>query len=129
MPNSILKVENLKKSFQIAGGLFQKKQYVNAVIDVSFEIEEGTTFSLVGESGCGKSTTGRLITRLIAPTNGSIIVDGKEVATAKQSELKHLRQNSNDFSRPICLFESKNEGQGAYWGAFRNSYKTFKSRA
>jgi len=92
MPNSILKVENLKKSFQIAGGLFQQKQYVNAVIDVSFEIEEGTTFSLVGESGCGKSTTGRLITRLIAPTNGSIVVDGQEVATAKPSELKHLRQ-------------------------------------
>ncbi|WP_409367823.1 ABC transporter ATP-binding protein [Lysinibacillus sp. 38-6] len=93
MPNSILKVENLKKSFQIAGGLFQQKQYVNAVIDVSFEIEEGTTFSLVGESGCGKSTTGRLITRLIAPTNGSIVVDGQEVASAKSSELKHLRQN------------------------------------
>ncbi|MFF6017215.1 ABC transporter ATP-binding protein [Lysinibacillus fusiformis] len=92
MPNSILKVENLKKSFQIAGGLFQKRQHVNAVIDVSFEIEEGTTFSLVGESGCGKSTTGRLITRLIEPSSGSIVVDGKEVATAKQSELKHLRQ-------------------------------------
>lgn len=92
MPNSILKVENLKKSFQIAGGLFQKKQHVNAVIDVSFEIEEGTTFSLVGESGCGKSTTGRLITRLIAPTSGSIVVEGREVATAKQSDLKHLRQ-------------------------------------
>ncbi len=92
MPNSILKVENLKKSFQIAGGLFQKRQHVNAVIDVSFEIEEGTTFSLVGESGCGKSTTGRLITRLIEPSGGSIVVDGKEVATAKQSELKHLRQ-------------------------------------
>jgi len=92
MPNSILKVENLKKSFQIAGGLFQKRQHVNAVIDVSFEIEEGTTFSLVGESGCGKSTTGRLITRLIEPSSGSIGVDGKEVATAKQSELKHLRQ-------------------------------------
>ncbi|MFJ5766111.1 ABC transporter ATP-binding protein [Lysinibacillus sp. NPDC093210] len=92
MPNSILKVENLQKSFQIAGGLFQKKQFVNAVIDVSFEIEEGTTFSLVGESGCGKSTTGRLITRLIEPTNGSIVVNGKEVATAKPSELKHLRQ-------------------------------------
>ncbi len=92
MPNSILKVKNLKKSFQIAGGLFQKRQHVNAVIDVSFEIEEGTTFSLVGESGCGKSTTGRLITRLIEPSSGSIVVDGKEVATAKQSELKHLRQ-------------------------------------
>ncbi|MCG7433674.1 ABC transporter ATP-binding protein [Lysinibacillus fusiformis] len=92
MPNSILKVENLKKSFQIAGGLFQKRQHVNAVIDVSFEIEEGTTFSLVGESGCGKSTTGRLITRLIEPSSGSILVDGKEVATAKQSELKHLRK-------------------------------------
>jgi len=85
-------VEKLKKSFQIAGGLFQKRQQVNAVIDVSFEIEEGTTFSLVGESGCGKSTTGRLITRLIEPSSGSIVVDGKEVATAKQSELKHLRQ-------------------------------------
>lgn len=92
MPNSILKVKNLKKSFQIAGGLFQKRQHVNAVIDVSFEIEEGTTFSLVGESGCGKSTTGRLITRLIEPSSGSIVVDGKEVATAKQCELKHLRQ-------------------------------------
>ncbi|WP_342504153.1 dipeptide ABC transporter ATP-binding protein [Lysinibacillus sp. FSL K6-1151] len=92
MSNSILKVENLKKSFQIAGGLFQKRQHVNAVIDVSFEIEEGTTFSLVGESGCGKSTTGRLITRLIAPTSGSIVVDGKEVATAKHSDLKHLRR-------------------------------------
>ncbi|MFA1737641.1 ABC transporter ATP-binding protein [Lysinibacillus fusiformis] len=92
MPNSILKVEKLKKSFQIAGGLFQKRQQVSAVIDVSFEIEEGTTFSLVGESGCGKSTTGRLITRLIEPSSGSIVVDGKEVATAKQSELKHLRQ-------------------------------------
>ncbi|WP_324729875.1 dipeptide ABC transporter ATP-binding protein [Lysinibacillus fusiformis] len=92
MPNSIVKVKNLKKSFQIAGGLFQKRQHVNAVIDVSFEIEEGTTFSLVGESGCGKSTTGRLITRLIEPSSGSIVVDGKEVATAKQSELKHLRQ-------------------------------------
>lgn len=92
MPNSILKVKNLKKSFQIAGGLFQKRQHVNAVLDVSFEIEEGTTFSLVGESGCGKSTTGRLITRLIEPSSGSIVVDGKEVATAKQSELKHLRQ-------------------------------------
>ena len=92
MPNSILKVDNLKKSFQIAGGLFQKRQHVNAVIDVSFEIEEGTTFSLVGESGCGKSTTGRLITRLIEPSSGSILVDGKEVATAKQSELKHLRK-------------------------------------
>ena len=92
MPNSILKVENLKK-LSNSGWVISKKQYVNAVIDVSFEIEEGTTFSLVGESGCGKSTTGRLITRLIAPTNGSIVVDGKEVATAKQSELKHLRQN------------------------------------
>ena len=93
MQNNILKVQKLKKSFQIGGGLFEKKNFVKAVIDVSFEIQEGRTFSLVGESGCGKSTTGRLITRLLTPTSGSIIIAGKEVGTAKQKNLKHVREN------------------------------------
>lgn len=93
MDNTLLQVKNLKKQFQVAGGLFEKKEYVNAVIDVSFEIKEGTTFSLVGESGCGKSTTGRLITRLIDPTSGSITLNGNEVAYLKQSELSDLREN------------------------------------
>lgn len=92
MPNNILKVENLKKSFQVSGGLLEKKQFVNAVIDVSFEIQPGETFSLVGESGCGKSTTGRLITRLIEPTNGKVYLEGQEISTKSQNELKPLRK-------------------------------------
>ncbi|MEG0438219.1 ABC transporter ATP-binding protein [Solibacillus cecembensis] len=92
MQNKLLQVKNLKKQFQVAGGMFEKKEFVNAVIDVSFEIKEGTTFSLVGESGCGKSTTGRLITRLIDPTSGSITLNGNEVGYLKQSELGDLRE-------------------------------------
>ncbi|WP_042474487.1 ABC transporter ATP-binding protein [Bacillus ndiopicus] len=91
--NNILVVENLKKKFQISGGLFEKKEFVNAVMDVSFHIKEGETFSLVGESGCGKSTTGRLITRLVDVTEGKIVVNGKDVAQAKNSELTHLRES------------------------------------
>ena len=91
--SNILNVENLKKQFQVAGGLFEKKEFVNAVIDVSFSIKEGETFSLVGESGCGKSTTGRLITKLIEPTTGKIEVNGTDVTHSKGSALKVLREN------------------------------------
>ncbi|HEY4623030.1 MAG TPA: dipeptide ABC transporter ATP-binding protein [Solibacillus sp.] len=89
---TIISVQNLKKQFQVAGGLFEKKEFVNAVLDVSFDIKEGETFSLVGESGCGKSTTGRLITRLIDPTEGKIFVNGNDVAQAKYRELTQLRE-------------------------------------
>lgn len=89
---TIISVQNLKKQFQVAGGLFEKKEFVNAVLDVSFDIKEGETFSLVGESGCGKSTTGRLITRLIDPTAGKIFVNGNDVAQAKYRELTQLRE-------------------------------------
>lgn len=89
---SIISVQNLKRQFQIGGSLFEKKEFVNAVVDVSFEIKKGETFSLVGESGCGKSTTGRLITRLIDPTAGKILINGKDVANAKYSELSELRE-------------------------------------
>nr|WP_274310100.1 dipeptide ABC transporter ATP-binding protein [Solibacillus daqui] len=89
---NIISVQSLKKQFQVAGGLFEKKEFVNAVLDVSFDIKEGETFSLVGESGCGKSTTGRLITRLIDPTEGKIFVNGNDIANAKYSELTQLRE-------------------------------------
>lgn len=60
---------------------------------MSFEIQKGETFSLVGESGCGKSTTGRLISRLLEPTEGSIWIDGMEVSNKKESQLKQMRQS------------------------------------
>ena len=68
----ILRVEDLKVHFNAGGGLFKKKKIVKAVDGVSFEIMEGETFGLVGESGCGKSTTGRAIVKIYNPTEGKI---------------------------------------------------------
>ena len=92
MSNTLLKVSSLKKSFSISNGMFGKKKSLNAVHDVSFMIPEGKTFSLVGESGCGKSTTGRLISRLIDPSNGEIWIDGEEISTRKEGQLKAIRK-------------------------------------
>ena len=70
MSEPLLSVKNMKKTFQANGGMFSKKKFVHAVNDVSFDIYPGETFSLVGESGCGKSTTGKLIDHLITPDSG-----------------------------------------------------------
>jgi peptide/nickel transport system ATP-binding protein len=90
--SALLKVTGLKKSFEITSGMFGKKKTLQAVNDVSFMINEGKTFSLVGESGCGKSTTGRLISRLLDPNQGEIWVDGEEISRTKESQLKAMRQ-------------------------------------
>ncbi|MEK5442406.1 MULTISPECIES: ABC transporter ATP-binding protein [unclassified Fredinandcohnia] len=92
MSNTLLKVAGLKKSFEIPNGMFRKKKMLKAVHDVSFEIPEGKTFSLVGESGCGKSTTGRLISRLLSPSEGEIWIDGEEVSKRKEAQLKAMRK-------------------------------------
>ncbi|MEH7384731.1 dipeptide ABC transporter ATP-binding protein [Bacillus sp. JJ1521] len=92
MSNTLLKVSGLKKSFSIPGGMFEKKKSLKAVHDVSFMIQEGKTFSLVGESGCGKSTTGRLISRLIQPNKGEIWIDGEEISQKKETQLKAIRK-------------------------------------
>ncbi|MEH7308316.1 ABC transporter ATP-binding protein [Neobacillus drentensis] len=92
MSNILLKVDGLKKSFFIPDGMFGKKKMLKAVHDVSFMIPEGKTFSLVGESGCGKSTTGRLISRLIEPSEGEVWIDGEDVSRKKESQLKAMRK-------------------------------------
>ncbi|MGE6259980.1 ABC transporter ATP-binding protein [Heyndrickxia sporothermodurans] len=92
MSSTLLKVNGLKKSFDISSGVFGKKKTLKAVNDVNFEIIEGKTFSLVGESGCGKSTTGRLISRLLTPNHGEIWIDGEEISNKKESQLKKIRQ-------------------------------------
>ena len=93
MAEALLRVKNLKKYFPIRGGLFSREvARVHAVDDVSFDIYPGETLGLVGESGCGKSTTGRAILRLIEPTAGEVSFDGKNVTTLDKRALRALRK-------------------------------------
>lgn len=90
----LLVVKNLQTWFPIRKGFFSKVvAYVKAVDDVSFTIKKGETLGLVGESGCGKTTTGRSILRLIEPTGGTVIFDGKHVTTMPKEDLRKLRKD------------------------------------
>jgi peptide/nickel transport system ATP-binding protein len=89
----LLEVKNLVTQFPIKGGLFGGTvDQFKAVNDVSFKIKKGKTFGLVGESGCGKTTLGRSILRLVEPAAGSIIYDGKDITHFKHEELRQLRK-------------------------------------
>ena len=89
----LIEVNNLKKYFPISTGLFAKStSNVKAVDDVSFSIARGETLGLVGESGCGKSTVGRCILKLIELTGGEILFDGKDVINLTKKELKSFRK-------------------------------------
>ena len=91
--NILLNVHNLKKYYPIKKGLFSKStQYVKAVDGISFYIKEGETLGLVGESGCGKSTTGRTILRLEEATSGEIIFEGKNLLELNKKEMRKIRK-------------------------------------
>lgn len=92
MADKILEVKHLKKYFPIKNGaLSRNKGAVKAVDDVSFSIERGSTMGLVGESGCGKSTTGRTILRLMEKTEGEVLFNGISVHNLTKKELRNLR--------------------------------------
>ncbi|WP_342598981.1 dipeptide ABC transporter ATP-binding protein [Psychrobacillus sp. FSL H8-0483] len=93
MTKPLLQVEGLKKYFPIHSGVLGKQSgYVKAVDDVSFYVNEGETLGIVGESGCGKSTTGRMLMRLLEPTEGKVTFDGKELTSVSNTAMRKARR-------------------------------------
>ncbi|MEB6550264.1 ABC transporter ATP-binding protein [Heyndrickxia sporothermodurans] len=93
-PESLLAIQNLKTYYPVKGGFFRRTiAEVKAVDDVSFEINKGETLGLVGESGCGKSTAGRTILKLLDPTSGKIFFDGKDITKLRGKELRLARKD------------------------------------
>jgi oligopeptide/dipeptide ABC transporter ATP-binding protein len=92
--DALIEVRDLVKEFPIKGSYLVRRQLgaVHAVDGVSFDVRRGETFGIVGESGCGKSTTARLLLRLLEPTSGSVRFDGREIANLKSREIKPLRR-------------------------------------
>jgi oligopeptide transport system ATP-binding protein len=94
MSEPLLRVRNLTKQFPLKGGLLNRHAHsVHAVDGVDFHVDRGETLGLVGESGCGKSTTGRCVLRLIEPSSGEIQFEGKDVRSLKADELRVLRRD------------------------------------
>ena len=90
----LLKVDQLKQYFPIKGGFFGRTiNHVKAVDDITFDIKQGETLSIVGESGCGKSTTGRAILRLDEPTSGSIPLQDKDLLSLVKKEMRRTRKD------------------------------------
>ncbi len=89
----LIRVRDLVKYFQLSGGwLTRKHTYVHAVDGVSFDVQQGEVLGIVGESGCGKTTLGRLLLRLIEPTGGSVLFEGRDLTELSGGELRSLRR-------------------------------------
>ena len=102
MADTLLQVRHLKKYFKTGHGM------LHAVDDISFDLERGKTLGLVGESGCGKSTTGRSILRLIEPTSGEVFFEGKDVAKLSKTEMRHMRKDMQIiFQDPYSSLDPK----------------------
>ena len=90
---TLLSVQDLRMHFPVGRGMFQRGNVVKAVDGVTFDVRSGETLGLVGESGCGKTTTGRLLTRLIEPSGGQITFDGQDITHLSQGRLRPMRKN------------------------------------
>lgn len=106
---NLIEVSGLKQYFTKTSGLFGKKvQYIKAVDNVSFHIKKGETLGLVGESGCGKSTTGRTLIKLYEPTDGKIIFDGEDITNYSQKQMLPFRKRMQMvFQDPYASLDSR----------------------
>ena len=103
MANSILEVKNLKKYFKTPRGM------LHAVDDITFSLEEGKTLGIVGESGCGKSTTGRCILRLIEPTDGNVLFNGEDILSLDKRQMRNRRKDMQIiFQDPFSSLNPRN---------------------
>src|SRR5699024_4857516 len=94
MAKPLLKVQQLKKYFDVKGGsLHRKVGEIKAVDDISFTVKEGEILGSVGESGCGKSTMGKVLLRLIEPTAGVVKFQGQDIFQLNEEEMRTLRRN------------------------------------
>ncbi|MBW1902899.1 MAG: ABC transporter ATP-binding protein [Deltaproteobacteria bacterium] len=128
---TLLEVQNLKKYFPVRRGFFQKViGWIKAVDGVDFRIDKGKTLGLVGESGCGKSTIGRLILRLLDPDNGKILYRDQDIGTLSQQELKPLRKEMQIiFQDPFgSLNPRMNVGQSIEEGLRALGVKSYSDR-
>jgi peptide/nickel transport system ATP-binding protein/oligopeptide transport system ATP-binding protein len=127
-PDDLIEVRGLVKYFPVRGGILQRTQgWVKAVDDVSFTIRRGETLGLVGESGCGKTTVGRLLLRLIEPTAGHIWFEGRDLTTLGGYELKALRREMQIiFQDPFSSLDPRSQvgdsiGEGLLIHGVRNA--------
>ena len=102
MSETLLDVRNLKKYFKTSRGL------LHAVDDISFSLDRNKTLGLVGESGCGKTTTGRAVLRLIEPTSGEILFEGKDICKLSANEMRKQRKDMQIiFQDPFSSLDPK----------------------
>jgi len=125
----LLSVRDLRKHFAVRGGVFSREvDKVHAVDGVSFDIAQGETLGLVGESGCGKSTTGRCILRLIEPTSGEIWLDGANVSRMDHVALRSLRRDMQIIFQDPYASLNPRLTVGAIIGEALEIHKLTKSR-
>jgi oligopeptide transport system ATP-binding protein len=105
----LLKIKNLTKHFPVKKGFFNKTVgYVKAVNNINFDIYKGETLGLVGESGCGKSTAGRCILNLLKPSEGQVLLDGKNIFHSQKQELKSIRRKMQIiFQNPFASLDPR----------------------
>lgn len=108
MTTALLQIRNLEKKFTAKKVWFQPPKYIHAVNGVSLDLDERETIGIVGESGCGKSTTGRCVLRLIEPTSGEVIFQGKDITKISKNEMNKLRKDIQMvFQDPMASMNPK----------------------